>query len=281
MPSLQTIANLWTLNRHPRPTAEWSLDRKVAAVAAAGFDGLMAKLTPEHRRAADRHGLRHLVGFVVATVPDEFESQLRAQQAAGARKINVHLGRWNTPPQRAAAWWLRLEQAAAKLGGLELSLETHRDYCTETPEKTYEIAARYHDATGQLIRLTFDFSHWAVVRHLHDGNYAARLLDCPDLLQQARQIHFRPFNGHHCQVPVTWRGRRTPELEAFLVFARAVLVSWRQGNRAAHTELFVCPEMGPDLPHGSGYAITGLGKPWPQAVTMREELVKLWRGLGR
>ena len=32
------IANLWSLVRHPSPKTEWSLERKIKAVADAGFD---------------------------------------------------------------------------------------------------------------------------------------------------------------------------------------------------------------------------------------------------
>ena len=69
---------------------------------------------------------------------------------------------------------------AEKIGGIVVSLEVHRDTCTETPEKTYEIAERYHRATGRMIRFNFDFSHVAVVKHLNPGNYVERLLDHPE-----------------------------------------------------------------------------------------------------
>jgi sugar phosphate isomerase/epimerase len=42
MPRLRTFANLWTLWDHPGAGPdEWTLAEKVAAVAAAGFDGVM------------------------------------------------------------------------------------------------------------------------------------------------------------------------------------------------------------------------------------------------
>jgi hypothetical protein len=47
------------------------------------------------------------------------------------------------------------------------------------------------------------FSHMAVVKHLTPESYVERLLVRPDLIQRSRQFHFRPFNGHHCQLPVT------------------------------------------------------------------------------
>jgi sugar phosphate isomerase/epimerase len=77
----------------------------------------------------------------------------------------------DTPPAVATQHWLVLVRAAEKIGGMVVSLELHRDCCTETPEKTYEIAARYHRATGELIKLTFDLSHFACVKQLHPGDY--------------------------------------------------------------------------------------------------------------
>src|SRR5690606_41290061 len=64
MPAIAHIANLWTLVGHPSPAREWTLERKIRAIAAAGFDGITAAVTPEHRRLAERHGLRHILGFV-------------------------------------------------------------------------------------------------------------------------------------------------------------------------------------------------------------------------
>src|SRR6202012_834341 len=97
--------------------------------------------------------------------------------------------------------WIKTLALAEKLG-LEVDLEVHRDTATETPEKTYEIAERFEKATGKPIRFCWDFSHLAVVKHVSPP-YAQRLLLRPDLIQNARQMHFRPFNGHHCQIPVT------------------------------------------------------------------------------
>ncbi|MEJ1971784.1 MAG: hypothetical protein WDM96_04610 [Lacunisphaera sp.] len=204
------IASLWSLMGHPSRRREWSLERKIRAIAAAGFDGLAARLTPEHHRLADRHGLEHLLGYVSSGDPDEFAALLRAQKEGGARHINVQLANHDTPPAVAVKHWRRLEREAERLGGLVVSLEVHRDTCTETPEKTYEIAERYAQATGGLIRFTFDFSHLACVKHLAPAHFASRLLTHPRLIQHSDQCHFRPFNGHHCQVPVTRRGALTP-----------------------------------------------------------------------
>jgi hypothetical protein len=277
MPQIAHIANLWSLVGHPSPRAEWSLSKKIAAVAKAGFDGITTKLTPDHRRLADQHGLQHLLGFVSSSDPSEFEAALRAQKEGGAVQINVQLDDHDTPPAVAAKHWLQLTRIAEKIGGLVTSLEVHRDTCTETPEKTYEIADRYHKATGELIRINFDFSHFSVVKHLNPQDYAARLLDRPELFQNSEQYHMRPFNGHHCQIAVTHRGKLTPEIVSYLEFARASMKLWKSSPANRDKTWFLCPEMGPYGAAGGGYNITGLPPAWPDAVVLRGELAKAWR----
>jgi hypothetical protein len=268
------IANLWSLVGHPSPKTEWSLERKIRAVAAAGFDGITTRLTPEHRALAERHGLQHLLGFISSSDPEEFAAAIRAQKEGGAVHINVQMDDHDTPPAVAVKHWLRMEREAEKIGGVVMSLEVHRDTCTETPEKTYEIADRYHSATrGRRLKLNFDFSHLACVKHLAPADYAKRLLTHPDLVQYSEQCHFRPFNGHHCQVPVTHRGELTLEVKDYLVFARELMRLWKAGRGNAERTLFACPEMGP---YG-GYNVTGFPPAWPDAVVLRGELAKAWR----
>ena len=79
MSKIVHIANLWSLNGHPSPKREWSLERKIKAVAEAGFDGITTALTPDHRRFADKHGLEHLLGFISSSNPPDFPALLRAQ----------------------------------------------------------------------------------------------------------------------------------------------------------------------------------------------------------
>ena len=273
---LAHIANLWSLVEHPARKTEWSLERKIRAVKRAGFDGFTTALTPEHRRLAEKHGLEHLLGFISTSDPAQFKQLIEEQREGGAVHINVQLDDHDTPPAVATKHWIQMERAAEKIGGVVLSLEVHRDTCTETPEKTHEIAERYHAATGRLAKLNFDYSHLACVKHLNPANYAERLITQPELLQHSEQCHFRPFNGHHCQVPVTYRGELTREVKDYLVFAREVMRVWKAGKGNSARTLFACPEMGP---YPSGYNVTGFPPAWPDAVVLRGELDKAWRAV--
>ncbi len=279
MSSIVHIANLWSLVQYPSAAKEWSLEKKIKAVADAGFDGFTTGLTPEHKRLADKYGLKHVLGFVSTSSgdPKDFAERIRSQKAAGAVQINVQLDDHDTPPAVATKHWIQMVREGEKIGGVVLSLEVHRDCCTETPEKTYEIAERYQKATGKMIKINFDFSHLSVVKHLGPGNYAERLLDHPKLVQNSDQSHCRPFNGHHCQVPVTHKGKLTDEAKSYLKFCEALFKCWKSAPKNKHRTLFVCPEMGPYHQGGAGYNITGLPPAWPDAVVLRKELDKAWK----
>ena len=283
MPEIAHIAALWSLDGYPSVKKPWTLARKFKAIAAAGFDGATTVLAPEHRRLADKVGLRHLAGFISSDDPSEFAAKVRSQKEGGAVQINVQMDNHDTPPAVAARHWVRMVREAERIGGVVVSLEVHRDTCTETPEKTYEIAERYHRATGEMIKLNFDFSHFAVVKHLRTSDYAPRLLDHPDLVRNCEQCHFRPFNGHHGQVPVTHGGRLTPEAKAYLAFVGELMSLWAGARQNKGKTLFACPEMGPytGFGEGGGYNITGLRAGWPEAVSLRGELARTWRRVVR
>ena len=106
---LAHIANLWTLTQHPSAAKEWSLEKKIKAIAAAGFDGITTRLTPAHRTVAEANGLGHLVGFFSSSDPTEFDTLLRAQKESGANHLNVQLDDDDTPPALATKHWLQFK----------------------------------------------------------------------------------------------------------------------------------------------------------------------------
>jgi len=82
-----------------------------------------------------------------------------------------------------------------------------------------------------------------VVKHLSPP-YADRLLTHPDLIQMARQTHFRPFNGHHCQIPATdGKGHETLEIKPYFEFVDAFFACWLRGAKGGEV-LYACPEYG-------------------------------------
>jgi hypothetical protein len=161
--------------------------------------------------------------------------------------------------------------------GLEPAIEVHRGTCTETPEKAYALADAYAGRTGELLPMTWDFSHLAVVKQLSPDVLIEKLIVRPDLIQRAQQFHFRPFNGQHSQVPVTdGKGNLTQEVKDWFPFAEAVLECWLDGNRDTQRDIYICPEMGP-VP--SGYSLSTSPDHWEDAKILRLEIDKIWRKL--
>ena len=274
-PTLRHIAARWTMVHYPTQAGEWSLDQKMADMKAAGFDGIAHPPHPELYALAQKHGLV-VLGYISSGAPMEFAPLLQANKNCGAHHINVQLADDDTPTSVALGQTLRMMSAGTKLG-VEPAIEVHRDTCTETPEKVYALADAYHGATGEMLPMTWDFSHPAVIKHLAPSNFIERLIVRPDLIQRAQQFHFRPFNGHHCQVPVTdGKGRLTQEARDWFPFAEAVLKCWLDGNRSTSREIYVCPEMGP-VP--GGYNLSTLPNSWEDAKILRVEIERIWQSL--
>jgi hypothetical protein len=104
--------------------------------------------------------------------------QLRAQRDLGVKFINIQLLNHDTPPLRPPAS-PSTSSAPRGRSGSSVHLETHRDTATETPEKFTEIARLYRAATGELLPVTWDHSHFAVSKHMMPPDYSARLLAWP------------------------------------------------------------------------------------------------------
>ena len=269
-PRLVVCAATWSLAGHPKGRP-WGLERQLHEIRAAGFDGVCAYVTPALRAEADRLGLALMSGFDAPSTALGLE-RLRAQADLGVRFINIQLLDHDTPLAPATKAAVRLAREADRLG-VAVHFETHRDTATETPEKFTALAREFRRATGRLLPVTWDHSHFAVSKHVQAPDYAARLLAWPELIQASRMFHLRPFNSQHCQIPVTdGRGRLTPEAGDYFRFVRQLFACWRAGAKD-HGELWVCPELG--MSHG--YHLSTDRPAWPEAIRARREILAAWR----
>jgi hypothetical protein len=270
-PRLVLCAALWSLVGHPTPRREWSLGRKLNAIKAAGFDGIAEMFRPElapHLRRLDLA----ICGRVFSRDGRDAPQLLAIESKGGARYVNCMLGTHDMSPVAATRLIIRVVQAARRLG-LEAYIETHRDTCTETPEKLAEIATRYRRETGELLPVTWDHSHLAVMKHMLPEDWSRRLLENPRLIQHSRLFHCRPFGSQHCQIPVTnGRGRLTPEFLDYLRFVEDLFTVWLQGPKPRN-ELWVCPELGTTV----GYNVSTNPPVWPDTVRCRQELLGAWQ----
>lgn len=270
-PRLHHIAALWTLWDHPTEKKPWSLERQLTEIKAAGFDGFATLPDESHARLAERLGLT-IVGYLPPCKPGGFRRLIQQNVDHGAVHINVQLATHDTPVDQAIKLAVRIMEISKKLGA-KCAIEVHRDTCTETPEKAYAIADGYRKATGELLPITWDFSHIAVVKHLAPP-YWERLLVAPRLVQRAQQFHFRPFNGHHCQIPVTdGRGNLSVEFIEWLPMLDKTLEMWLAGKQDGR-DLYALPELGPVR---GGYNLASLPSSWEDAKILRALIDKSWK----
>jgi hypothetical protein len=270
-PILRHIANLWTFMGHPSKAQEWPLERKLRVIKEAGFDGVCWAGSAQLQAGCKKHGLIFVGGNAA-----DFPRLLQEQKDCGAVQVNVQLAGDEVLTSEALELALVLNREGKRLG-LEPAIETHRGTCTETPENTYALADAYQSQTGELLPLSWDFSHFAVVKHLVPEHFARRLLVRTDLIQRAQQFHFRPFNGHHVQVAITdGKGNPTQEFKDWLPFAEKILKCWLAGNSNTTREIFICPELGPVE---GGYALSTFPNSWEDAKILRGEIANLWRKL--
>ncbi len=272
-PVLRHIANLWTLMQHPSGDQEWPLSAKLDAIQEAGFDGVCWAPSEELSEGARNRGLFFLGGMASGNLR-EFPALLRDLKQHGAHHVNVQLATDDVPASEALNLTLALMEEARMLG-LAPAIETHRGTCTETPEKLYALADSFAQVTGSLLPISWDFSHFGLVKHLTPANFAERLLVRPDLIQHAQQFHFRPFNGHHAQIPLTdTQGKFTTEFKDWLPFAEAVLGCWLDGNEQQEREILICPELGPIE---GGYALSTFPNSWESTKLLRGEIDAMWK----
>jgi len=273
-PILRHIANLWSLVEYPSVKREWSLERKIADIAEASFDGFTTLPTKQHARLAKKYELM-IVGYISSGKASQFHDCIQQNLDCGAYHINVQLADHNTPVETSVKLAVRLFEIAVKLGA-EVAVEVHRDTCTETPEKTYALADGFRKATGKLLPITWDFSHIAVVKHLNPP-YWERLLVDAKLIQRSQQFHFRPFNGHHCQVSVTdGKGKLSRELIQWLPFLEKTFATWLAGNQSGR-EMFAVPELGPLNSGAVGYGLSAFPPSWEDAKALRGIIDRTWR----
>lgn len=274
MPTLKLYANLWTMLDHPRRGREWSLERKITEIAAAGFEGVTGALDERAVELARAHALEP-IGWFWATDRAAIDAGVAEHARLGVRRITVFLGRHDTPARETLALALHLRRRA-RAAGLHLAPETHRDTATETPEKTAALLAAYRRRTGEEMPVTWDFSHAALVKHLAPEAWAERLLTEPENVARAELFHFRPFNGQHAQVsaPVGRGARPSPEYKAALEFFAEVMRRWREAQGASSPrELWACPEVGPVA---AGYALSTEPEPWAQTQRVALDLRRAW-----
>ena len=254
---------------------EQGLRTHLSLIKEAGFQGYCGPAdAPKLKELLNEYGLR-FGGAFDAGSPEQFAPKIAACMAIDNGPINCQLADHDTPTDEAVALTVALMEEAKKQNA-EVHLEVHRDTCTETPEKTEAIVAGCIKATGEAPRVNYDFSHPAVVKHLSPSNYIERLFDETNIpvFQQSTLWHMRPFNGHHCMIPITdGKGNFSPEYEDCRPFIRQALKHWLAGPRP-NNELWVMPEQGT-----GGYNLSCFPNVWQDTVVLGKDIQQMWSEL--
>lgn len=268
-PRIVHVGSLWTLTGYGGKKGEWSVGKKIRRIRKAGFDAFMGRTPPVTQELVEKAGMPFL-GIVDLSRVSEIRPRFGLLQAAGVTCINVQMLDHDTPTARAVSLARRVMETADAMD-LDVSIEVHRDTCTETPEKAYALAEGFEKAEKRPLKMTWDFSHPAIIKNL-EAPYWERLAERPDLIRHANQFHFRPFNGHHAQVPAMgWDGKLTPEFRDWLEFAEKVLACWLEGQQPGRT-IYVCPEQG-----APGYDLSVFPDRWNDVQVIRREVNRVWK----
>ena len=266
-PKIRHMAHLVSLLESGK--RKLTIEQRLKLVKEAGFDGFTGRVPMITREHVEKSGLLFAATVDIGGIP-EIKSKLRAIKAVGTRCVNVQMLDHDTPTKRAIEVGRRVMAASEELE-MDVSIEVHRDTCTETPEKAYALAKGYEKAEGRLLKMTWDFSHPAVIKHLRPP-YWDRLAERPDLIQLANQFHFRPFNGHHAQIPALGKGGKfTPEFVDWLEFSEKVIQCWLQ-TATAGREMIVCPEQ-----IAGGYFLSVFGDRWKDVKAIRKAVDRVWK----
>jgi hypothetical protein len=275
-PTLKIHINYWSLLHEGDPTTEQGLRTHLSLVREAGFQGYCGTSDfPKIKELIQEYGLRFGGAFDAGRV-EQFAPKIAALMAIDNGPINCQLADHDTPTDEAVALTIAL-MAEAKKQNAPVHLEVHRDTCTETPEKAAAIVEGVLKATGEAPLVNYDFSHPAIVKHLLPENYISRLFDETNIpvFQQSTLWHMRPFNGHHCMIPITdGKGNFSPEYEACRPFIRQAIKHWLAGPRPTN-ELWVVPEQGTTI----GYNLSCFPNIWQDTVVLGNDIKKIWNEL--
>jgi hypothetical protein len=274
-PELVILISSWSLLQEADRESESGIRRQLELIREAGFDTYVGSPSyPQIGNLIREYDMR-FSGIFSSSDPGAFAELISRNLELGSAPMDCQLADHDTPMDEAIDLAVRLMEEADRQGA-RVHLEVHRDTCTETPEKTAAITEGCRTKLGKLPLINFDFSHFAVVKHLHPANYFERLLlPNHELFQASNLWHLRPFNGHHNQIPITnGAGGFSPEYMEFRPFIREALALWLAGPRPENV-FWVNPELGSTL----GYGLSCFPPIWKDTVALANDIKAIWAEL--
>ena len=144
IPRIRHLCSLGTLGGYGGKKGEWSAAKKLKQIRKAGFDGFLGRVHMLSAAEVQQSGLI----FACTTDmggPEDVEPKLTACKEPGARCVNVQMLDHDTDTVTAVTRARQVMSFAEKIE-LDVSIEVHRDTCTETPEKAYALAEGFEQA---------------------------------------------------------------------------------------------------------------------------------------
>jgi sugar phosphate isomerase/epimerase len=276
MPQLLVLQSVWGLDQCPGFAIEAKLEEALAAVVAAGFDGVGTNLARTARTAGVARAMNPLglawEGQVLVRSADELRHWIGEAERLGAHHLNVQIAGPLAHLPDALALVDSLTDAARD-APLPVRFETHRGRLTNDLLFTLRLLEARPD-----LPLTADLSHYPVAGEMELPLRADQLAAIESILRHAHNFHGRVSSTHQVQVALDapqhrgWRDQH--------------IAWWRRGfelwlERAAPDDAltFMC-ELGPPP-----YAITApdgreLTNRWDEAQRMRDIVRGLWAEVG-
>jgi hypothetical protein len=275
-PRLQIVLNVWGLQAYPSAKEEWTEDKKVQEIAAAGFDAFdvwigNAKEEDFSRWKTLAEGSGLAIGVETEILrPEDADAAIEGAKRLGSVYLDAHVAGYFTPEAEAEALLRSLADRCRK-AAMPLAIQTHRARVTQDLLR----AVRYAKAIPDL-RFDLDLSHYFVGGSIGGGGVlppeAEKALDF--LMERAIMLDGRVSNGEQVQVD-----HRNPayaaERDRFASMWKSGMKRWLGTARRGDVFPFRI-ELGP--PH---YAILGgdgreISDRWEQQKDMKALVERLW-----
>jgi hypothetical protein len=274
--TLLVLQSLWAMDRLRDRPVDFTLDEKLEAIAAAGFDGISTDWRDRQRARHIASVLRPqglaMEGTCFPSSIDDLIPVLETGVETGVHHLNIQADMRPRGLSEAVAileGWMRLAEQV----DFPVLVETHRGRMTSDLHFTLDILDRLPE-----LRLLADLSHYVVAREFP-------IPPTPEIEQQVARIldHAWAFHGRiagpgQIQLELGFPQHRS-SVDLFARWWSSGMSNWLSRSAPGESLTFTC-ELGPQP-----YAISGadgrdLTDRWDDSHLLRALVRSLWNTIG-